>query len=143
MFASEVRLHGIAVRDAELAITPGGMPITEVDVAVHEKHRTVYVPVRCVGDMAKDVVTQKLIREPVLVVGHLWRPPQTKRVPYPPLVVVAHVFRRLKKEETGSLFEESTSNIQHSTSNIQVEQPGEVTTNHTNGTNGKPERVAV
>lgn len=106
-FASEVRFSGLAVRDAELAYTPGGVALLVLDLAVREGDRTVYVPVRMEGSMAIEESKQPMMGNQYLVVGYLWRGPKTVREPYPQLVVVAYVFNKIAKVETPRLFEEA------------------------------------
>lgn len=108
-FASEVRFTGQSVRDAELAYTPEGKPVSLVDMAVHEGEQTVYVPVMLKGPAALDICKQRTMGERFMVVGHLWRPRRSISVPYPPLTVVAYVFNKIAKVETPCLFAEAAT----------------------------------
>lgn len=104
---SDVRLTGTAVRDAELAMTPGGTPVTQIDLALEEYGRVVYATVRCEGDLARKVCAEPTRGNLYRVGGHLWRQSKSPQVPYPPLVVVARYFERVRESATGNLFEEA------------------------------------
>jgi len=100
-----VQLVGIAVRDGELAVAPDGRQVVQFDLAVTEKGKTVYVPVRVFGDLARDLCRAGMRGQTYRASGHLWRDARTSRNPYPQMMVVAHSVWRIEQAEMGDLFD--------------------------------------